>query len=321
MKITNTHLVSQSRFARTADLVARLETAIASGMVPNVLYNDAKFVLNRAVEKAAEDFLNTGPHEQKHNQSDWWLGAYEADAFVHGVTSLPTALKRAERRDLKEYAAFIKEMLPFHEMLQSAKPLIVKKGDMPKVKTVQQIAHDAERMTCQCCSMKYLARLGTVAHHGYERPGTGWQTASCMGAKFLPFENDHARLDLLIESLDQRIKALKKNYRDTKSEVIEVQVSITDYSKERQAGRDRPSKTLSFTRRSFKKVTEADEHTKRGFGELRYYTFDDCKKRQMETLAGNIKRTEEWKADRDAFRKTWKHTHNYDRATKAWVKK
>ena len=29
--------------------------------------------------------------------------------------------------------------------------------------------------------------------HGYERPGHGWQTGSCMGAKNLPFEVDRDR--------------------------------------------------------------------------------------------------------------------------------
>lgn len=37
--------------------------------------------------------------------------------------------------------------------------------------------------TCQCCFRQIFAETGTIAHHGYERPGHGWQTASCVGAK------------------------------------------------------------------------------------------------------------------------------------------
>ena len=63
----------------------------------------------------------------------------------------------------------------------------------------------ASAMTCQCCGRQIFAQTGTIAHHGYERPGYGWQTASCMGAKYLPFEVSRNRLADLILSLQQMI--------------------------------------------------------------------------------------------------------------------
>ncbi|NVO13877.1 MAG: hypothetical protein HXX10_07560 [Rhodoplanes sp.] len=41
---------------------------------------------------------------------------------------------------------------------------------------------------CQICGRMIKANTGTIAHHGYKRPGDGWQTASCFGAKFRPYE-------------------------------------------------------------------------------------------------------------------------------------
>ncbi len=42
--------------------------------------------------------------------------------------------------------------------------------------------------TCQICGREIKANTGTIALHGYTRPRQGWQTASCYGAKHLPYE-------------------------------------------------------------------------------------------------------------------------------------
>lgn len=43
--------------------------------------------------------------------------------------------------------------------------------------------------TCQICARAIKANTGTVAHHGYTRPhGEGWQSSSCFGAKWRPYE-------------------------------------------------------------------------------------------------------------------------------------
>lgn len=41
---------------------------------------------------------------------------------------------------------------------------------------------------CQICGRLIQAKTGRIAHHGYTRPGDGWQTPSCMGAKYRPYE-------------------------------------------------------------------------------------------------------------------------------------
>lgn len=42
--------------------------------------------------------------------------------------------------------------------------------------------------TCQICGRPIKAKDGIIAHHGYKRPGDGWQTASCAGARHKPYE-------------------------------------------------------------------------------------------------------------------------------------
>jgi hypothetical protein len=59
--------------------------------------------------------------------------------------------------------------------------------------------------TCQICGRAIKASKGTIAHHGYQRPGHGWQTASCFGAKWRPYEVASDALPPAIASLEHYI--------------------------------------------------------------------------------------------------------------------
>lgn len=45
-----------------------------------------------------------------------------------------------------------------------------------------------DKSTCQICARDIKATTGVIAHHGYQRPGNGYQSASCIGARQLPYE-------------------------------------------------------------------------------------------------------------------------------------
>jgi len=42
--------------------------------------------------------------------------------------------------------------------------------------------------TCQICGRNIKTVRGAIALHGYRRPGQGWQTSSCPGARWQPYE-------------------------------------------------------------------------------------------------------------------------------------
>lgn len=71
------------------------------------------------------------------------------------------------------------------------------------------VARKAERAakcaTCQICARAILANTGVIAHHGYQRPSQGWQTASCMGARYRPYEVACDALPPAIESVKAHI--------------------------------------------------------------------------------------------------------------------
>ena len=75
--------------------------------------------------------------------------------------------------------------------------------------------------TCQICGRVIKANTGVIAHHGYERPGGGWQTSSCMGARYKPYEESCDRIPAVIESVELFIanstNALKRMKSDPPS--------------------------------------------------------------------------------------------------------
>jgi hypothetical protein len=59
--------------------------------------------------------------------------------------------------------------------------------------------HKLMKNHCQICAREIKANTGLIAHHGYQRPGSGWQTASCDGAKQLPYEVSRDYIPVVIE--------------------------------------------------------------------------------------------------------------------------
>lgn len=76
--------------------------------------------------------------------------------------------------------------------------------------------------TCQICGRPIKSTTGVIAHHGYKRPGNGWQTASCMGARHLPYEQS---CDLIPVAIKQVSEFITK----TESAVEAFKVSPPDY--------------------------------------------------------------------------------------------
>lgn len=71
--------------------------------------------------------------------------------------------------------------------------------------------------TCQICARNIKANTGLIAHHGYQRPQyQGWQTASCDGARQLPYEVSRDYIPVVIE----RYKLHEKNQDDMADEML-----------------------------------------------------------------------------------------------------
>ena len=64
---------------------------------------------------------------------------------------------------------------------------------------------------CQICARAIKVKNGSIALHGYKRPRLGWQTASCIGARYRPYEVACDRIPYAIE-LAERFKAQREAF-------------------------------------------------------------------------------------------------------------
>ena len=305
---------------RITDIVTRLQFAVTDGVVPNVLFKDAKDIINRAFDQGAENFLATGPRQQDHSQSAWWSAAYHADALSVTAHRLLTVIRRTSTvSGLKEYNAFLTSLLPYAQLLEEAKPLVKKRGELPKVKTQKQIEREADCMTCQCCGRGIFAQTGTIAHHGYERPGTGWQTASCMGAKYLPFEVSRDRLGDLIARLERDIEETNRHLRNVRDETIMVPFRWQTYEKaeNRYSSGKYVNHTHHFSRADFAALSEEEAAI---WDKLGARNFDQLKRNEIESTLGRLRSLEHFLKEQQTRYDGWKQTHtHFDKKAQIWV--
>ena len=175
------------------------------------------------------------------------------------------------------------------------------------------------RMTCQCCGRDIQSNTGTVAHHGYERPGGGWQTASCMGAKHLPIEADYSVLVRFIASLKCGLTDMETRRENTANETLPVKFSYTVYVKRQGYGySDKKEVTGTVTRDTFEdcKVEHAE------YFKGRYSaTFDTMKDGSLWSQDRDIKAQKEYIAFQEArleAAQTAGVTHKFNSTINRW---
>lgn len=302
--------------------VAGLEADVAAGLVRNQDFTKAKEIINHCIEEAAESFLKSCPRYATDYQNSWSHFAYIAKADVSSfeVHNLPAFLRRArQHKGLTEYADFMESaLMPLHALLRAAKPLIVKRGDarmLPKPKTAEQLWREANSMTCQCCARQILANTGTIAHHGYERPGDGWQTASCYGAKELPFEVDRGALGDMLVRMKQRLTVAEANRASVDDETAPVVLRYVDYDAARDAMGNRPRRMIEVTRATWTEARAADESR---FRVENWDGFDSVKAEDLQARDRDIKQRRAEIAAQQARYDGWRQTHQWSDASGKW---
>lgn len=172
----------------------------------------------------------------------------------------------------------------------------------------------AAGMHCQCCGKKFLANTGVMAHHGYQRPGAGWQTASCSGARFVPFEVSRAQLGALIEWL----KAWKAQAMELRAaiaaEAMKIELSFSDYGAKIGFGGRRPSKTVIISRENFEEIKSENELS---FRTCSWHSFDTIKERDLRRRDREIEGVIAEIAAQQARYDAWIQTHEWK--NKAWA--
>lgn len=172
----------------------------------------------------------------------------------------------------------------------------------------------AKTMTCQCCGRAIFAETGVIAHHGYERPGSGWQTASCYGARHVPFEVARDTLGLMLDHMRAQL-ARNEAYRAcVDAETEPCRVDVPDKSKPKVWGRGYPDMMLDITRENYADFRKAHEGIvfQRGL-----WDFDIIKTRYVAGLDSQIRMLTAHIKEQQARYDGWKQTHEWK---EGWVK-
>lgn len=183
------------------EIIEALTAAQVAGTIRNVDFKDIADDAARAFERdgrAASDATDW-PALRDRLIADSKFG--DATSLPHSILHLAGWLKRtakhADGADVARFRAVAEAWAPVAELLKAVKPMIVM-GRAPSTKPAYVPAHAG---TCQVCGRAIGAEHGKLAHHGYTRPGNGYQTASCMGARELPFEVSRDVLTFYIEAV------------------------------------------------------------------------------------------------------------------------
>jgi hypothetical protein len=205
------------------------------------------------------------------------------------------------------------------EMIEAAVALREKIKAAPEVerpvkpKTEAQLAWEAQALTCQVCGRPICAKTGVIAHHGYERPGTGYQTASCEGARELPFEVDRDALGSHIVNLRLYVEGLETVRPKVEAEEVALVWSFTDYSKPIGLGGHAQTQ-VTVTRETFETMKAATEAKRRGYGNT---TFDLLKAARLRSIDSNLEMTRQAIEHQQGRYDGWKQTHRREGAE--WV--
>lgn len=166
---------------------------------------------------------------------------------------------------------------------------------------------DEGRMTCQVCARAIKVRpsaqhqgADVIAHHGFQRPGYGYQTDLCMGARELPFEVSRDVLGVVVSMLEDRGADLLLSILETNAERRPVTITYHE-RRARQFGRFETSDQV--TRATFEAWRAKHETAARM---LSLHTFDDAKARQVRMLEIECERTAREKERQQARYDGWK---------------
>lgn len=215
--------MEERRVARFEEAVDALLAGAEEGAIRKVIYDDAKRTLGDAVYKGFDNvrgpYFHGGRWEslpEDVRNLDEKLGI---PSSLHDVLALHKRLSKTtvEHPVVDAMKRFAAEALPLAEAAAALKDKLVKGRVVNPEGPAKPVNPNKVIGTCPCCSRGIAVTGGTMAHHGYERPGTGYQTDSCAGIRFKPLEVSSEGLAWLVETTQQHLDQLRKTYEGRES--------------------------------------------------------------------------------------------------------
>lgn len=266
------------RFARALESLERYEEA---GLLLQVEHGDLKSTFNRAFDNAwskqmREPFLNAGRWEKlspAEYKFECDLSSYPQCHTIAGLVKKLEHKNAPKGAMLDAMIAVAAECAVIGPRVNALKEKIGKRAPAPTKTSMARDERTAKALHCQICGCDILAETGVIAHHGYQRPGDGYQTPSCPGARELPYEADRKVLGEYIEALKSRKIGTEAGLVAVRAEKVDLLWTYNDYSQKRQRWERQPEVTVAVNRANFEE--HLAEAITRGSG--RGVTFDQIK--------------------------------------------
>lgn len=182
-----------------------LRMAVKENTIRKADLETIKSDLNRACEATWEKWYSKPYFWGKLNDPS--LSKEETDIYYKDKSfrTMPSIIKSytkfANQSKVMAMALQIAaEFAPFKDIMDHLKANM-STGRAPSA-AVKYVNPDQIRGTCAWCLRNIaIDRSGLMAHHGYERPDTGWQTQSCPGIEY-------KNLEISLDGLKEHIKAI-----------------------------------------------------------------------------------------------------------------
>lgn len=216
----------QERFEETIDVLNR---SLEQGSIRNVEFKDVKSRCSDAASEAykfaisepfvwAQKFMSLPDAIQDLEMSINFAG-------IHSMTSIKKKVDavKVDHPCMTALKAWVAEYMPLAEAVDTLKQNVVM-GRAPSTGPAKPVNPNKDVKTCACCFRPIAVVSGTMAHHGYKRPGNGWQTNSCPGIRFKPLELSPDGLKYMSEAHASSI--------ESKNHELEQAPSIQSFKKQ-----------------------------------------------------------------------------------------
>lgn len=190
------------------EIASEISTALEAKAIRNAELSDLKYHASRAYDRDRDAMRETLLPTGWQNASEQRRRLYDAMPFE--ARHLASANKKIPadvwsfipEYERDRWTAFVKVWTGIADGIAQLKPLAVK-GRAPSTKPVEPEPDSV----CQVCGRRielvHSVEFGkpVIAHHGYERPGHGSQTASCYAARHPQWSESCERLRKYIEKI------------------------------------------------------------------------------------------------------------------------
>lgn len=193
-----------------------LNQAVIKGSVRNAEFSTAKRVASSALESAWKK--EVGDHFYLDDKNTEEIIDLYYSLNIMGIHSVISCKKKIEKSKLEgpvidSMMRVINEFFPVATELELLKTKITK-GRAVSDEPAKPINPNKDVKTCPCCFRQIAVVSGSMAHHGFKRPGQGMQTSSCPGIRFRPLEISSDGLVWIIQCVKKEISDIEKNIED-----------------------------------------------------------------------------------------------------------